>query len=98
MDLHCLVVANHRLTLERIDQCEDEDVSELEHETDLDGEALSSAIRQRRSACNELREAARHLALVGVVTRMGCRVEQLTNLRGLGRLTGPGLLLRAWVA
>jgi hypothetical protein len=71
VDLNCLVIANHRFTIEGIERAENEDMSAaesmLEGETDYD--TVSSVLSSYRNSYDDFKVAARNLTLVGLVTR-----------------------------
>jgi hypothetical protein len=71
VDLNCLVIANHELTMEGIDRIEREEMAAVDdslREEPDDEVASSIRIRYQRNY-DDLRAAARNLALVGLVTR-----------------------------
>jgi len=70
VDLHCVVVLNHRFTLEGIDRSEEEDLAEIRRSFSRDHEAMSSEVSHVGIFYDELRQAANRLALVGLVTRL----------------------------
>lgn len=71
VDLNCVVVANHRFTLDGITRAEDEEVQQWRDALALEGGQVAlSAISHVQNGYEELREAANRLALVGLVTRL----------------------------
>jgi hypothetical protein len=71
IDLNCVVVANHALTLEGIDRSENEELAKIEegfaHE---DFETVRSITLHLQNFYEDIGQAARRLALVGLVTRL----------------------------
>ena len=71
IDLNCVVVANHALTLEGIDRAEDIELTKIQegfaHE---DYETVRSITGHLQNFYEDLRQAANRLALVGLVTRL----------------------------
>jgi hypothetical protein len=67
-DLHRLVIANHRFTMEGIARDEAEGMAEVEAE--LDWEAHSGILNAYQNHYEGLKIAARNLAMVGLVTRL----------------------------
>jgi hypothetical protein len=72
VDLNYLVIANHKFTMEGIKRAEDEALTglqdSLKYETDRD--IVSSIICHEENFFDNLRVAARNLAVVGLVTRL----------------------------
>jgi hypothetical protein len=84
VDLNCLVVMNHRFTLEGITRAEDEEIRHWrETLAPTDPKAASSAISHAQTEFDKLRKAANHLALVGTVTRLQHWVERFVKKQGL---------------
>src|SRR5208282_3723014 len=70
VDLNCVIVVNHRLTLEAITKTEDEELTGIQEGFALeDPNVLSSIVSGRMGFYEELRAASRNLAWVGIVTR-----------------------------
>src|SRR5438552_7891567 len=69
VDLNCRVVTNNSFTLEGITRAEDEEIRNWQLALE-DPKAASSAIGHARTEFDNLRKAANHLALVGLVTRL----------------------------
>ena len=84
VDLNCLVVTNHRFTLEGITRAEDEEVGNWQDAlAQEDREVASSVLYRERSGFDALRKAANHLASVGIVTRLQHWVGQAVKRQGL---------------
>jgi hypothetical protein len=66
VDLNCLVIVNHKLTLEGIARAEQEDVSKF----DLRDEDQRSMASYVENFYEDLRYTAHNLAVVGLVTRL----------------------------
>jgi hypothetical protein len=70
-DLHCVVVANYTLTLEGIDRSEEEELAKIDKDfAREDFETVRSMTSDLQNFYDDLRQAARRLALVGLVTRL----------------------------
>jgi hypothetical protein len=70
-DLHCVVVANYALTLEAIDRSEEEELTKIDEGfANENSETVRSIAGQLQNFYEDLRQAARRLALVGFVTRL----------------------------
>jgi hypothetical protein len=70
-DLHCVVVANYALTLEGIDRSEEEELAKIDKDfAHEDFETVRSMTAQLQNFYDDLRQAARRLALVALVTRL----------------------------
>jgi len=76
LDLNCVVVANHRLTMEGIDRSEDEGLDEIDVE---DFETQNSITNHLHNFYDDLRRAARRLALVELVTRLQHWIRRLVK-------------------
>lgn len=84
IDLNCLVVTNHGFTLAGITRAEDEEVRNWQDALALeDPEVASSVIGYSQNGFDDLRKAANHLALVGIVTRLQHWVAQVVKRQGL---------------
>ena len=71
IDLHCVVVANHRFTLEAIDRSEDEDLKSIQEGFELEDHAtITSMMSHHQNFYDDLRQAACRLAVVALVTRL----------------------------
>ena len=71
IDLNCVVIANHDLTLKAIDGSEDEELAKFEDSlTPENYELLRSITGHMQNFYEDLRQAARRLALVALVTRL----------------------------
>lgn len=80
IDLHCVVVANHGFTLEAIERSEDEELTKIEKGFALeDREVVDSIMRHERNFYDDLRQAARRLALVALVTRLQHWIERFVR-------------------
>jgi hypothetical protein len=83
VDLNCLVATNHRLTLDAITRAEDEEMGNWQKAlAQQDREVASSVLHRERGVFDDLRKAANHLALVGIVTRLQHWVGRLVDDRG----------------
>src|SRR6266513_692441 len=70
IDLNCVVITNHRLTLEGIDNAEEKDLAEFQEDIAVeDYETIGSTVSYLQRFYEDLRRAAHLLALVGLVTR-----------------------------
>src|SRR5260370_18261000 len=70
-DLHCVVVANYALTLEGIDRSEEEELAKIDKDfAHEDFETVRSMTAQLQNFYDDLRQAARRLALVALVTSL----------------------------
>lgn len=70
-DLHCVVVANYALTLEGIDRSEEEELAKSDKDfAHEDFETVRSMTAPLQNFYDGLRQAARRLALVALVTRL----------------------------
>jgi len=80
IDLNCIVVTNHALTLEGINRSEDEELAKIEegfaHE---DFETVRSITGYLQNFYEDLRQAAHRLALVGLITRLQHWVERFAE-------------------
>jgi hypothetical protein len=84
VDLNCVVVANHRFTLEGITRAEDEEVQQWRDALALqDSQVALSAISHVQNGYEELRGAANRLALVGLVTRLQHWIARFIKEQGL---------------
>jgi hypothetical protein len=71
IDLNCVVTANHDLTLKAIDRSEDEELAKIDDNFPQENyETLRSITGHMQNFFQDLREAARRLAFVGLVTRL----------------------------
>lgn len=71
VDLHCVVVANHGFTMKAIDESEDVDIEKIERElADADEATVYSMRGDLLRFYDDLRQAARSLAIVALVTRL----------------------------
>jgi hypothetical protein len=85
IDLNCVVVANHNLTLEAIDRDEDEELAKIEQASILeDYEIARSITGTLQNFYDDLRLAARRLAVVGLVTRFQHWIIRFVQRRKLG--------------
>jgi len=88
-ELSLLVVANLRLTLDAIDELEKrESLRMREFLGNEDHDLLASQINWLENTHEEMRKAARHLALVGVVTRLQHWIKTLADLNGVAPKAG----------
>ena len=80
VDLNCLVILNHTFTLQSIEHAEDTDSDDL-HESlaGEDSEVIGSALRWSTIFYENLRRAARNMAVVGLVTRLEHWTEKFTQ-------------------
>lgn len=70
LDLRTVVIVNHELTIEAIDRLEERRIDEIRDALgDEDADVVESAVGSEMTFHDELRSAARHLAVVGLVTR-----------------------------
>src|ERR1700693_4956604 len=69
VDLACMIVANHRLTLEAITRQEDQELENIHKGPSLDDDELCSFMSYVQTGYDDRRRAARNLALVALVTR-----------------------------
>jgi hypothetical protein len=84
VDLNCLVVTNHRFTIEGITRAEDEEIRSWQDALALeDAQVASSVIGYAQNGFDDLRKAANHLALVGIVTRLQHWIERFVKRQGL---------------
>jgi hypothetical protein len=84
VDLNTVVVMNHRLTLEGISKSEDDEIAETRESLALeDRDLVDSQIRFQEQFYGELRRAANHLALVGLVTRFQHWIEGFAKQLGI---------------
>lgn len=94
VDLNCLVIANHKITMDGIARAEEEELKppknlldSLKDETDDD--VVSSYIWYQQNFFESLRVAARNLAVVGLVTRLqhwaGAYARRIDPTREAGR-------------
>ena len=72
VDLTCLVIANHKITMEGIAHAEDEELANLQEslKDETDREMVWSIVSYQRNFYDDLRVAARNLAVVVLVTRL----------------------------
>ena len=71
IDLNCVVVVNHALTLEGIDRSEDEELAKIDEGFGHEGfETVRSITLHLQNFYDDLRQAARRLAFVALVTRL----------------------------
>src|SRR6202163_4682326 len=70
VDLNCLVIVNHKLTLEGIAREEDQQLEQWQAELALNEEMARSMIGAVEQFYEDLRGAANNLAAVGLVTRL----------------------------
>jgi len=71
VDLNSIVTVNHRLTLEAIARLEEYEIIDMQDAlSEEDPEVFSSTARWHAQFYDDLRKAANHLALVGLVTRL----------------------------
>jgi hypothetical protein len=83
IDLNCVVVVNHKLTLEAIDRDEDEELANIEQGTLEDYEIVRSITGPLQNFYDDLRLAARRLAAVGLVTRFQHWIARFVQRRKL---------------
>jgi hypothetical protein len=69
VDLACMIVANHRLTLEAITRQEDHELENIHKDPLLDADELGSFMSYVQTGYDDRRRAANNLALVALVTR-----------------------------
>lgn len=70
VDLNCVVVVNHNLTLEGINRSEHEELASIQTDCALEYEAMRSIEVHVGTSHEDLRRAATNLAMVGIVTRL----------------------------
>lgn len=77
IDLHCVVVVNHRFTLEAIERSEDEELTSIQEGFEFENhDAMISTMAYQQAFYDDLRQAARRLALVALVTRLQHWIER----------------------
>jgi len=81
IDLNCVVVVNHKLTLEAIDRTEDEDLAGFEKgfAPETDPETIRSIVSYAQNFYEDLRVAALRLAMVALVTRLQHWIERFVK-------------------
>ena len=80
VDLNCIVVVNHRFTLEGIDRSEEEDLRAIGKDFAIeDLEIMNSEANHLHTFYEDLRQAANSLAVVGLVTRFHHWTTQLVR-------------------
>jgi len=79
IDVHALVLTNLKLALDGIDRLEQEEITSYVRETDNDEATQQSFISWIQGQHENLRTAAIHLALVGLVTRFHHWLVTLAN-------------------
>ncbi len=83
VDLNSLVVTNHRFSIEGIARAEDEEMANWQGAVaQEDWEVSSSVLQHERGKFDALRQAANHLALVGIVTRLQHWVGRFVERQG----------------
>jgi hypothetical protein len=72
VELNCLVITNHKLTMEGIDRVERDEMADVEEsfKDETDYEMVSSIRSARLQFYDDLRAAARNLTFVGLITRL----------------------------
>jgi hypothetical protein len=72
VELNCLVITNHKLTMRGIDRIENEEMAAVEEsfEDEMDYDMVSSIRNAHSQFYDDLRVAARNLTLVGLITRL----------------------------
>jgi hypothetical protein len=84
IDLHMLVTANHEFTIAAINREEDEEMAKINNEFHPESrEVIYSIQGQLQNTYDDLRRAARLLALVGLVTRLDHWVSRFAKRRKL---------------
>jgi hypothetical protein len=80
VEINVLVKLNHQLTLEGIAKQEEDEIAETEESLELeDRDLVDSQIRWQQNFYAELRKAANHLAVVGLVTRFQHWIENFVK-------------------
>jgi hypothetical protein len=70
VDLNCLVIVNHKLTLEGISREEEQQFEQWSAELALNEEMMHSMLSHVQQFYEDLRTAANNLAVVGLITRL----------------------------
>jgi hypothetical protein len=84
IDLHMLVTANHEFAVAAIDREEDEELSKIDDEFNLQSREVIYSIKgQLQNTYDDFRRAARLLALVGLVTRLQHWISRFAQRRKL---------------
>jgi hypothetical protein len=84
VDLNCLVVTNHNFTLAGITKAEEEEIRNWQESLAMeDPQVASSVIGYAQNGFDDLRKAANHLALVGIVTRLQHWIRRFVKRQGL---------------
>jgi hypothetical protein len=84
IDLHMLVRANHEFTITAIDREEDEELAKIDSDFHAENYEIVRSIRgQLQNTYEDLRRAARLLALVGLVTRLDHWISRFARWRNL---------------
>jgi hypothetical protein len=79
-ELWCLVTANHQITLQGITQQQEEMLNHMERSLEgEDPDTKRSVLSAHENFYEELRQASRNLALVGIVTRLQRWINRLTR-------------------
>jgi hypothetical protein len=80
IDLHCVVIANHDFTLEAIDRSEEEELTSIQKGFELeDHDTITSMMSYHQNFYDDLRQSARRLALVALVTRLQHWIERFVK-------------------
>ena len=82
VELNILITVNHKLTIEGIAKLEEQ---EIRHTWEIfdDLETASSHVAWERQVYDDMRAAARHLAVVGLVTRLQHWIEKFVRSKKL---------------
>jgi hypothetical protein len=80
IDLNCVITANHSLTMEGIERTEDKALDDIYEGSGIESrETVDSIACHAQNFYDDLRRAARLLALVGLVTRLQHWISRLAN-------------------